>query len=167
VLIPHRDDLEREKGSAARYLRGKAQLNLHPFCCSCKEDKTSLFRFYYYYYYWKKQRLGTWGVQGCGGELQVQEDNEHLKKKKKKGKFNCINTTEEKLGGVHSCSGEKGETAQQGQLWKAQDQLKQHPAKHTHKHGVLGALLFISLEKSEFPFHSAFKDSQFLSLSNS
>lgn len=60
VFIPHREDFERKKGSTARQLKGKAQLNLHPFCYSFTEDKTNLFRFYYY---WKQQRLGTWGAQ--------------------------------------------------------------------------------------------------------
>lgn len=141
VLIPHREDLEREKGHAARYLRGKAQLNLHTFCCSCKEDKTSLFRFYYYY--WKQQTLGTRGVQGCGGELQAQEEE---KNKKRKSKFNCINTTE--IRGSSSTSRENSPAAQ--------DQLTQPPAEHTHGHRALGAPSFTRLKSAlrKGSFHS-------------
>lgn len=39
VLIPHRKDFERKKGSTARQLKGKAQLNLHPLCYNFTEDK--------------------------------------------------------------------------------------------------------------------------------
>lgn len=39
VLIPHREDLEREKGSTARHLRGKALLNLHLFCVAVKRTR--------------------------------------------------------------------------------------------------------------------------------